>query len=503
MSQPAPAVTRSDARTPQKWVSFTVLFLVEMWERFGYYGMYAVVVLHMVRKLGYTDDRALLTFGAFVAMAYASPAVGGWLGDKVLGTRRMTVIGATILALGYALMATPGMPLFVSLGVVAVGSGLFKPNPANLVSKVYEGDPAKIDSAFTLYYMAVNLGSTFSTIATPLIQERVSSEAAFAVCAGGLVLGILNYLFMRRFLRHVGSPPDFAPFPWRKFGLMILGCVAAVAFVAAVVQNLTIAKVMVWLAGLALVAIFVMLIRRSAPSERSGLIAVVVLTIQTMIFFIFYQQTPTSLTLFAYRNVDLNFLFGYQVPAGQVQALNPIWIFILSPVLAWAYTRLGKRSGGDLPVALKFAVGFVVLALAFFVYGGCGLFARPDGKVSLWWMILGYGLACLSELLISGLGLAMVARYVRPKLRGMLMGTWFLATGISQYLGSRIATFASIPRGVTDPLQTLPLYMRLFFGLGVLAVFGAVLSFAVLPLMKRLSAESAQEEPAAAAATAA
>ncbi|HSP20645.1 MAG TPA: hypothetical protein VLQ79_14115, partial [Myxococcaceae bacterium] len=108
-----PAVTRTDARTPPKWVSFTVLFLIEMWERFGYYGMTAVVVLYMVKKLGYSDDRANLTFGAFLAMAYASPAIGGWLGDKVLGTRRMTVIGASILAIGYALLATPGMPLFL------------------------------------------------------------------------------------------------------------------------------------------------------------------------------------------------------------------------------------------------------------------------------------------------------------------------------------------------------------------------------------------------------
>ena len=500
MTQAAPAVTRTDARTPPKWVSFTVLFLIEMWERFGYYGMTAVVVLHMVRRLGYSDADAVLTFGAFVAMAYASPAVGGWLGDKVLGTRRMTVIGATILAIGYAMLATPKVPLFVALGVVAVGSGLFKPNPANLVSKVYEGDPARIDSAFTLYYMAVNLGSTLSTIATPLIQEKVSSEAAFAVCAGGLVLGILNYFFMSRFLRHVGSPPDFQPFPWGKFVLMILGCVLAVGFVSLVVRNLAVARAMVWLASLVMVGIFVVLIRNSTPKERSGMLAVLVLTAQTMIFFIFYQQTSTSLTLFAYRNVDLSFLFGYQVPPGQVQALNPIWIFILSPLLAWAYTRLGKRSGGDFPVALKFALGFVVLALGFFVYGGCGYFAGPDGRVSLWWMILGYGLACLGELLISGLGLAMVARYVRPRLRGLVMGTWFLATGISQYLGSQVAKLASPTIGVTDPIQTLPLYMRLFFGLGGFAVFGAALSFAVLPLMKRLSAESAQEEPPAAAA---
>jgi POT family proton-dependent oligopeptide transporter len=501
MTQAANAVNRPDARTPQKWVSFTVLFLIEMWERFGYYGMTAVVVLYMVKKLGYSDDQANLTFGAFVAMAYASPAVGGWLGDKVLGTRRMAVIGATILAIGYALLATPGFPLFVALGVIAVGSGLFKPNPANLVSKVYEGNPAKIDSAFTLYYMAVNLGSTLSQTATPLIAERVSWHLAFAVCAGGLVLGVLNYFFMSRFLRHVGSPPDFAPFPWAKFLLTILGCLAAVAFVSFVVQNLTVARAMVWLATVVMLGIFAMLIAKGTQKERSGLIAVLILTAQGIIFFVFYQQMSTSLTLFADRNVDLNFLFGYRVPAGQVQVLNPYWIFILSPPLAWLYTSMGKRSGGDLPVAVKFALGFVVLAIGFFVFAGSGYTAGADGKVSLWWMILGYGLMSLGELLISGLGLAMVARYVGPKLRGFLMGTWFLATGISQYLGSYVATFASVPHDVTDPNQTLHLYMRLYFWLGGVAVAGAIISFALLPLMKRLSAESIQEDavPAAAA----
>jgi len=500
MTQAATAVTRSDGKKPPQWVSFTVLFLVEMWERFGYYGMTAVVVLYMVKKLGYTDDRANLTFGAFVAMAYASPAIGGWLGDKVLGTRRMTVFGATILAIGYSLLAVPGVPLFLSLGVIAVGSGLFKPNPANLVSKVYEGQPAKIDSAFTLYYMAVNLGSTLSQTATPLIAERVSWHLAFGVCAGGMTLGILNYFFMNRFLRRVGSPPDFQPFPWKKFGLTLAGCVLAVGFVSWVVQNLFVAKLMVWLATAVMLGIFALLIQRGTAKERSGLVAVLILTAQGIIFFIFYQQMSTSLTLFADRNVNLNFLFGYRVPAGQVQALNPYWIFLLSPPLAWAYTRLGKRRGGDFPVALKFALGFVVLAAGFFVFGLSGNTAGPDGRVSLWWVILGYGLMSLGELLISGLGLAMVARYVGPKLRGFLMGTWFLATGISQYLGSYVATFASVPQNVTDPIQTLQLYMRLFMGLGVVAVVGAIISFALLPVMRRLSAESAQGEDAAAAA---
>jgi len=500
MTQAAIAVNRPGGPTPPTSRSFATLFLIEMWERFGYYGMTALVVIYMVEKLGYTDDRANLTFGAFVAMAYASPAVGGWLGDKVLGTRRMTVIGASILAVGYALLATPGAPIFVAFGVISVGSGLFKPNPANLVSKVYEGNPSKIDSAFTLYYMAVNVGSSLSQIILPKVGENVSYNVAFGLCAAGLVLGLGVFFARSKYLSHIGSPPDFQPFPWSKFFLTLLGCAAAVAFVSFVIQNLAVARAMVALATVVMLSIFVMLIARGTKQERSGLIAVLILTAQGIIFFIFYQQMSTSLTLFALRNVDLSLPFGIKASAGQVQALNPLWIFALSPPLAWLYTSMGKRSGGDLPVAVKFALGFVVLALGFFFFGGSGYFAHPDGRVAFWWMVVGYGLMSLGELLISGLGLAMVARYVGPKLRGFLMGTWFLATGISQYLGSYVATFASVPQNVTDPNQTLHLYMRLYFALGGVAVAGAIVSFALLPLMKRLSAESIQVESAPAVA---
>ena len=476
-------------KTPSRTLGFTTLFLIEMWERFGYYGMTAVVVLFMVQQLGYADDRANLTFGAFSAMAYAIPALGGWIGDRVLGSRRTALLGAVMLAIGYAMLAIPDPALlFAALGVVAVGGGIFKANPANLISKLYEGDTAKIDSAFTMYYMAVNLGATVSQIATPLIAVWLGWHVAFAVCAGGLAVGIVNYLVMRRFLAHVGSEPDFHPFPWLRLGLVVAGALVAMILVTAIIQNLGVARAVVWLAGLALLAIFAVLLWKGSHQERKGLWAVLVLTAETILFFIFYQQMSTSLTLFALRNVDLsiNFLgLHYAVPAGQVQALNPIWIFILSPFLAWFYHRL-SQGRGDFHIASKFAIGFAVLSLGFFTYGVSGLFA-VGGRVSFGWMIAGYGLQSLGELLISGLGLAMVARYVGPKLRGFIMGAWFLATGISQYLGSFVANYAGVPQGVTDPLKTLPLYTHLFNGLGIVAVIGTLLAAAIVPLMKRLS----------------
>jgi POT family proton-dependent oligopeptide transporter len=198
----------------------------------------------------------------------------------------------------------------------------------------------------------------------------------------------------------------------------------------------------------------------------------------------------TSLNLFALRNVDPAFcLFGLQLwdwsPA-QFQAFNPIWIFILSPVLAWAYTQAGK-SQRDLSIAAKFALGFVIVAAGFFIYGAAGIFADGTGRVSSWLMVWGYGAISLGELLVSGLGLAMIARYVPARMGGFMMGAWFVATGVSQYLGGVVATYASVPQGMTNPLESLPIYTSLFNRLGVAALVCTVIAIAVLPLMNRLS----------------
>jgi proton-dependent oligopeptide transporter, POT family len=494
-----PASVPGGSVSARRKLAFTALFLIELWERFGYYGMTAVVVLFMVQQLGYVDERASLTFGAFAMMVYAVPSIGGWLGDRILGSRRMTVFGALVLAAGYSCLAIPSSALlFPALGVIAVGNGLFKANPANLVSKVYEGEASQIDSAFTMYYMAVNLGAAISQIATPLIAVAVGWHVAFAVCAAGLLVGVVNYFVMRRHLAHVGSEPDFQPFNWGRFLAVLAGGAGAALAITAVVQNLSVAYTVLWLACGALVVIFAIMIRSGTRAERRGLLAVLLLTAQCVLFFIFYQQMPTSLTLFALRNVDLTLIdahvFGahvfYSVPPGQVQALNPIWIFILSPLLAMLYTRL-SRGRGDLSVAAKYAWGFAFLSLGFFTYGLSGVTAVA-GRVSVWWMVGGYGLQSLAELLISGLGLAMVARYVGPRLRGFIMGVWFLATGISQFAGSWVASLASVPHNVTDPVRTLPLYSHLFNALGGVAVLGTIAAFAMLPLFRRLSVQEAE-----------
>ncbi|AJK50929.1 peptide MFS transporter [Burkholderia plantarii] len=482
----------SDSTPVSQTRSFATVSLIEMWERFGYYGMVALMVLFMVEKLGFDDSYANLTWGAFVALIYASPAIGGWIGDHVLGTRRTMIVGAVVLAAGYLMLALPNdnlQFLYASLGVMVVGNGLFKANAANLVRRIYEGDDARLDSAFTIYYMAVNVGSTVSMLVTPWIKDRWGWHPAFAVCCAGMALGILNYLLMHRTLARVGSRPDNAPVRWGRAAGVLAGGIALGVATMFLLGHKALAVAAVWTAGVIALAIFVYMIAKVDRAERSGLIAALVLIAQVILFFIFYQQMSTSLTLFAFRNVDPGFtLFGttlFTWSAGQFQALNPIWIMLLSPLLVLVYNGLANR-GINVPVAVKYALGFAVVAAGFFVFAVSGRFA-VDGRVSSWFMVGGYGLYSLGELLVSGLGLAMIARYVPARMSGFMMGAYFVATGISQYLGSVVANLAQMPSHDLPATASLPLYVHLFTMLGWVAVAGTIVSCLLLPLMSRLS----------------
>jgi proton-dependent oligopeptide transporter, POT family len=484
--------------------SFTTIFLIEMWERFGFYGMQVLMVTYMMKHFGFVDTRANLVWGAAAALIYATPAIGGWIGDKLLGTRRTMSIGAAVLVIGYALLWVPSDSvyfLYFALGVIIVGNGFFKPNTANLVRKVYEGDETKIDSAFTMYYMAVNLGSMISMTLTPWIRDAVGARygdaagwhTAFGVCSIGLVLGLINYFLMRRTLEHVGSPTDEAPPRLSRLAAALGGAIVVILLTVFILQSIEVARICVYTTGAVILGIFVNLIRISHRDERSGLIAALVLTAQIIFFFIFYQQISTSLNLFALNNVDLDFrLFGWHlfnwIPE-QYQNLNSIWIVILSPVLVFIYNALG-RIGKDPPVAVKFAWGFAAVAAGFFTYGIGGIWA-VDGRASSWVMVWGYGLYSLGEVLVSGLGLAMIARYVPARMGGFMIGTYYVAVGISQYLGSVVANLAHIPEGLHDPRESLAIYTSLFNKLGFVGIGCTVIAIAMLPLMRRLSAAHA------------
>lgn len=475
--------------------AFTALFMIEMWERFGFYGMQILIVVFAINYLGLDDSRANLTWGAFAAMIYLTPVLGGWIGDKVLGSKRTTLLGGIVLAIGYAMLATPWdlwftqahTMVFVSMGVIAVGAGLFKANPSNLIAKLYEDDESQLDGAFTMYYMAINLGAFLSQMLTPIIRVHFGWHWAFLVCALGLVFGIAQFLLQLRYLKDIGSEPDFKALAKQKL-LWVLAVVVVLSWVIGnIIEHLTLANWVVRIAGVGLALFFIVLLVRANRAERSGLIAMVILTLQTILFFVFYQQMSTSLTLFAKNNVDL-VVAGFNIPPEQFQVLNPFWIAVMSPLLAALYASLGRRDK-DPSLAGKYAWGFILLAVGFFIYS-ISRFTAVEGLVSPAWMVAGYFFQSVGELLISGLGLGMVARYVAPSLRGMMMGAWLLATGLSQYLGSVVANYASVPKGLDNPLQSLPIYTHLFTQLGFVALAAAVVALALIPYLNKLDRQS-------------
>ncbi len=492
----------STERHPRR--AFLVLFFIEVWERFGYYGMASLLVLYMVQQRHFDDAHADIVWGAFSALVYSMPMLGGYLGDHVLGLRRTMVLGATTLGLGYLLLSLPlNATLFPAMGLIALGNGLFKVNPNNLVSRLHEGESSKLDILFTIYYMSLNVGAFVSILLTPWIKDHPqwvvtvgplrfdSWHLAFGVSAIGLTLGLLNYGVFRNYLRPYGAEPDFKPLRASRLAAVIVLSLPIVALLSEVIRHRAAALTVVGLFAVLLIYIFAHLLLTGERSGRNRVIACIVFTLISIIWAVYNQQIYTSLTLFALRNVRHS-LLGLHVAPAQFQDLNQFWLVVLAMPLAWLYGRMARTRRGDFSIASKFTVGLYLLAAAFFLYAASGFTAR-DGVTSPWWLVAGYGAQSLGELLISALSFSMVSQLVPRRSRGIVMGGWFLGMGLSLYGGGALASLASIPSGVTSPLQTLPIYTRLFAWLGIGALASAIIATLLVPWLRRLTAGPAAQ----------
>ncbi|CCO23774.1 oligopeptide:H+ symporter [Maridesulfovibrio hydrothermalis] len=468
---------------------FYLLFSVEMWERFGYYGMQALLVLFMVKKLGFSDDLADTTFSAFAALVYAFICAGGYIGDKILGNRRTMFLGAVVLAVGYGLLGIDCEKfLYPALGIIIAGNGLFKANPSALVSKLYDKGDSRVDGAFTLYYMAINIGSFAAMSLCPVVQKHYGWNAGFSVCLIGMGIAIINYIMFRSVLEPIGSKADFEPLSMHKLLLTVIGTALIAATSAFLLKNLTLAHELLYAALVVVAGLYVREIVRAEPHERANLIICLILMAEAVVFFALYQQMPTSLNLFAARNVH-PFVFGIPVEPASFQALNPFWIMLISPVLAVVYARLGK-SGRDLSLPGKFALGMMMCCSSFLTLAFVAEYrADATGYVSGNWLVLSYGFQSLGELLVSGLGLAMVARLTPARSMGFMMGAWFMFQSIAMVLGGEIATMASVSEHGVTAAQSLIIYGNLFSRIGMVTGVIALVMAAFAPLLKKYISE--------------
>lgn len=464
---------------------FYLLFAVEMWERFGYYGMQALLVLFMVKKLGFSDDLAENTFSAFAALVYAFICLGGYIGDKVLGNRRTMFLGALVLAVGYGLLGLDcERYLYPALGIIIAGNGLFKANPSALVSKLYEKEDPRVDGAFTLYYMAINIGSFVAMTMCPMVEKAYGWDAAFMTCFAGMLVAIVNYAVFHRVLSPVGSEADFRPMTITNLGFAVL-CAAAIAGSSTLLlTHLVVTHDLLYLALVVVAGLYIREIYRAEAHEKANLIICLILMGEAVVFFALYQQMPTSLNLFALRNVHPS-VFGIPIEPASFQALNPLWIMIASPVLAVVYGRLG-RAGKDFSLPGKFACGMMMCCASFLTLALVAkYFADSQGYVSGNWLVISYAFQSIGELLVSGLGLAMVARLAPERAMGFMMGAWFMFQSVAMVLGGYIATLASVPEGGIPATRSIDLYGGLFMNIGLVTGVLGLVMLGFVPVLKK------------------
>lgn len=455
---------------------FYLIFFIELWERFGYYGLQALLSIYLVRQLGMEDDDAFITFGAFSALVFGFVSIGGFVGDNLFGTKRTMVLGALVMMIGYLVMALAGHDktvVYIALGCIAVGNGLFKANPSSLLAKCYEEGDNRLDGAFTLYYMSINIGSFLSMTLVPYIAEYFGWGTGFMASAIGLLVAVSNYFFMRHWVRDLGSEPDFRPVLLKTRVLLYLGVILACGVSAWILHYLLLANILLALVSSGALLMFIKEIIRAGGAERRKMVVVLILMLEAVVFFVMFMQMPTSLNFFAINNVD-PVILEITINPVTFQSLNPFWIMIVSPVMAWIYNRT-ERNGGGPSMPLKFALGMLFTSVSFLVLPLAAYCADQQGMVSPGWMVLSYFFQAIGELLISGLGLAMVAQLVPERLHGFIMGIWFLTSSAASVIAGYLAGLTALEiDDLSSAMDTLPVYSQFFTDMGLFSLAVAV-----------------------------
>ncbi|WP_058534439.1 oligopeptide:H+ symporter [Legionella saoudiensis] len=464
--------------------AFHMIFLLELWERFGFYTVQGILTLYFIRHLGYSDIESYYTFGAFSALVYGMVVIGGYLGDSLLGTKRTIVLGLGVLSAGYfALAITDKEHVFLALGLVCVGNGLFKANPSNLLAKCYKPYDSRLHGGFTLYYMAINLGSMIALVIGPVIASRYGYSYAYLMSALGLLLGLGNYWLQRKHVAHINTLADQRKISSVQWLVILISIYLLSELSAYLLQHVALAKNLFWLLTCLVMLYYGYIACKESKAAMLRMFVALALMMEALIFFVLYQQMPTSLNLFAVNNVIPDFL-GITIDAQSFQALNPIWIIVMSPVLASCYSRLNQK-GIPFLTPYKFALGMTMCAFSFLVLYFARYFYTENGMVSSWWLIISYLFQSVGELLVSALGVAMVAELVPVNMTGFVMGIWFLTTSISGFIGASVASYTALPEHIKPGVQSLMIYTNVFACIGLITLAIAFLMWLISPYLSR------------------
>ena len=467
----------------------STLFFTEMWERFSYYGLRALLVLFVTAPvasggLGYDTATAGAIYALYTSMVYMTTLPGGWIADRLIGPQNAVLAGGIIIAAGHFVMAVPSLATFyLGLVLVVLGTGLLKGNVSVIVGRLYAPEDARRDAGYSIFYMGINLGAFIAPLVCGYLGQRVSWHVGFGAAGVGMTLGVIQYALGRKYLgdagRHAadpGTPEGRAAqrkqaTTWLAIGAAVL--VAAVVAMATGAVSITPTELADF-AGyflLILTLVFFAWLFLSpgwTARERKQLIVIGVLFLGAALFWSQFEQAGSTLNLFADRNSN-NSILGWEFPSSWYQALNAIFIILLAPLFAWLWVRLAK--GGNEPSSpAKFGVGLVLVGAGFGVLALGAVLAEQGVKVSPMWLVVTYLLHTCGELTLSPVGLSAMSKLAPVRIGGLVMGVWFLGSSVGNYIGGRVAGFYES--------MTLP---SLF---GAVAAFGIVCGLIMLIFSK-------------------
>ena len=446
----------------------STLFFTEMWERFSYYGMRAILILFMTAPLaagglGFDTAVAGPIYGLYTSMVYLVALPGGWFADRIIGQQRAVLWGGIIIMFGHISLAMEGIQFFLlGLFLVIIGTGLLKPNISTVVGQLYREEDARRDAGFSIYYMGINLGAMLAPLVCgflaqdPRFQEMLTGWGldparswhwGFGAAAVGMFFGIVQYMFGRRHLGAAGAQPgDPLSDGGRRManlGLLALIILGAVVLLTAGQRAIdampTVNTVVGWVLLLTPLAFFGWLLTAGSrdSEERKRHVVILVLFLGAAVFWSAFEQAGSTLNLFAERSTRTSIL-GFSFPASWFQSANAFFIILLAPVFAWLWIRLGRREPSS---PGKFAFGLLFLSLGFAILIPAAQFSAGGGQVSPMWLVGTYLLHTIGELCLSPVGLSAMTKLAPMRYAGLMLGVWFLASSVGNFIGGNVAGF--------------------------------------------------------------
>ncbi|MGQ0558811.1 MAG: peptide MFS transporter [Sphingosinicella sp.] len=468
-----------------------ILFFAEMWERFSYYGMRALLIFYLTQHWLYADDASNIIYGAYTSLVYITPVLGGYLADRWLGQRKAVLFGAILLACGHFLMAVEGTGgqddptiniFWLALSFIIVGSGFLKANISVIVGQLYPRTDVRRDGAYTIFYMGINVGAALGILIAGYLGQTVGWSYGFGAAGVGMLLGLAVFVIGRPLLLGRGEAPDA-----RRLASNVLGGIrlewllyavglAAVVFMWALIQFQAVVGWLLLIMGVMLLLYVLAQAFKLDSEARDRIFAILFLIALQPLFWGLFEQAGGSLSLYTDRYVD-----RAGVPASLFQSINPIYIMLLAPLFAWLWTWLG-RHGLEPSTPAKFGLGLVQLGAGFLVLVAGAMSVGIGNPTPVLFIFLIYLLHTTGELCLSPVGLSAMNRLAPRHLASLIMGAWFFATAGGNFVGGLIGAATGGEHGEMSPEITMSVYTTI----GWIAIGIGVVVVLVSPLVRRL-----------------